>query len=119
VNTLHVNPEGLAIDLVNATRVTDVVASALLDDDVCLSRLERPPGRQALAHVSECRDDSCPVPGSVDCAVDRNAEGDKSTSTRSHNRLSAGPPIELAQRLPATSPKSMPSTWTRGGVERA
>jgi hypothetical protein len=66
--------EAISFDFDRAKRAADALARALLGESVYMSWYDRILDRKAPAHVSECHDDSCDVPGYVDYARSRGAE---------------------------------------------
>jgi hypothetical protein len=66
--------KGIRFDFDQAKKVADGLSELLLGESVCLSWYDRTAGRESPAHVSECHDESCPVPGYVDYAQSRGAE---------------------------------------------
>jgi hypothetical protein len=61
------------LQLAGAKRMADAAAASMLGACTCLSWFDRDAGREAPAHVSECRDD-CDRPGWLDYAANRGAE---------------------------------------------
>ena len=74
MNRIRVTAEGIELDFDRAKGAADALARALLGESVCMSWYDRVLDREAPAHVSECHDDSCDVPGYVDYAQSRGAE---------------------------------------------
>jgi hypothetical protein len=73
MNTVSLTSDALEFDFERAKRAADAVAAALLGESVCMSWYDRTLDREAPAHVSECQDDSCDVPGYIDYARSRGA----------------------------------------------
>jgi hypothetical protein len=73
MNRVRIDSPEIAFDFDLAKRAGDRVAEALLGECVCMSWYDRAEDREAPAHVSECHDDSCDVPGYVDYARNRGA----------------------------------------------
>jgi hypothetical protein len=74
MNTLYLSSDAIALDFEQAKRAADAVAGALLGENVCMSWYDRRLDREAPAHVSECHDNACEVPGYVEYAESRGAE---------------------------------------------
>jgi hypothetical protein len=74
MNTLYLTSEAITLDFDQAKRAADAVAGVLLGENVCMSWYDRILDQEAPAHVSECHDDSCAVPGYVEYAENRGAE---------------------------------------------
>ena len=74
MKTISVTSSDLEIDFYAAKEIADSTATALLEDMTCLSWFDRERNQEAPAHVSECHDDSCEIPGYLDYAMARGAE---------------------------------------------
>ena len=74
MDALYLRSEAVTFDFDRAKRAADALARTLLGESVCMSWYDRTLDREAPAHVSECHDDSCDVPGYVDFARSRGAE---------------------------------------------
>jgi hypothetical protein len=74
MKTLSLTSDAVPFDFDRAKRAADAVATVVLGECVCMSWYDGVLDREAPAHVSECHDDSCDVPGYVDYARSRGAE---------------------------------------------
>jgi hypothetical protein len=74
MNTLYLTSETISFDFHRAKCAADAIAHAFLGENVCMSWYDRILDRESPAHVSECRDNSCEVPGCVEYAQSRGAE---------------------------------------------
>jgi hypothetical protein len=74
LQTICLTTDAIPFDFDGAKRAADALARAMLGESTCMSWYDRALGREAPAHVSECHDDSCEVPGYVDYAVSRGAK---------------------------------------------
>jgi hypothetical protein len=74
VYTIYLKAEAISSRFDRAKGAADALARDLLGECVCLSWYDRILDREAPAHVSECRDDSCDLPGYVEYAQSRGAE---------------------------------------------
>jgi hypothetical protein len=73
LQTVYLTAEAIPFDFHGAKRAADALARAMLGESTCMSWYNRTLDREAPAHVSECHDDSCDVPGYIDYAVSRGA----------------------------------------------
>jgi hypothetical protein len=74
MKTLLLTSDAVSFEFDQARRVADAVAEAMLGECVCMSWYDQTLDRESPAHVSECHDESCDVPGYVDYARSRGAE---------------------------------------------
>ncbi|UCG85451.1 MAG: AF1514 family protein [Gemmatimonadota bacterium] len=74
MKTIAVTSQDLRLDFNTAKAISDGTAKAVLGEATCMSWYDREQDREAPAHVSECRDDSCDTPGYIDYATSRGAE---------------------------------------------
>lgn len=66
--------DDMDLDFKKAQQAADTLAGTLLGECDRMSWYDRVRDREAPAHVSECHDDSCELPGYVDYARNRGAE---------------------------------------------
>jgi hypothetical protein len=74
VDKLDLKSVAIPFDFSQAKQAADSLARVILGECVCMSWYDRGRNREAPAHVSECHDNSCAVPGYVDYAQSRGAE---------------------------------------------
>jgi hypothetical protein len=72
--TIYLRAEAISFDFERAKDAADTLARELLGECACMSWYDRILDREAPAHVSECHDDSCELPGYVEYAQSRGAE---------------------------------------------
>ena len=74
MKTVAVRSNDIEIDFYQAKAIAEATASTLLGEATCLSWFDRERNQEAPAHVSECHDASCEIPGYIDYASSRGAE---------------------------------------------
>jgi hypothetical protein len=74
MKAIYVTSDAISFDFGQAKSTADAIAGTLLGESTCMSWYDRIQDREAPAHVSECHDDSCEVPGYIDYAQSRGAE---------------------------------------------
>ena len=74
MKTVAVSSNDIEIDFYHAKAIAEATASTLLGEATCLSWFDREKNQEAPAHVSECHDASCEIPGYIDYASSRGAE---------------------------------------------
>lgn len=74
MKTVAVRSNDIEIDFYQAKAIAEATASTLLGEATCLSWFDREKNQEAPAHVSECHDASCEIPGYIDYASSRGAE---------------------------------------------
>lgn len=75
MDTVLLSAPAATLDITSAKRIADEAARGHFDEPetFCLSWYDRARDREAPAHVSECREGTCAVPGYVEYATSRGA----------------------------------------------
>ncbi len=74
MQTLLLTSEDLTFDFAAAKRAADALAESLLGEHVCMSWYDKARDQESPAHVSECHEENCEIPGYVEYAENRGAE---------------------------------------------